>query len=68
LPAATSASANPASTTENSSTVTITTGKTSPIGSFSIAITGSSESLTHTTNLTLRISPSWWPAIQLILK
>jgi hypothetical protein len=68
LPAATSASANPASTTGDSSTVTITTGKTSPIGSFAIAITGSSGSLTHTTNLTLRISPSWWPAIQLILK
>jgi hypothetical protein len=68
LPPGTSASANPASTTGNSSTVTITTGKGSPIGAFSISITGSSGSLTHTTNLSLRISPSWWPAIQLILK
>ena len=68
LPAGTSASINPSNTTGNSSTLTITTGKTSPLGAFSISITGSSGSLTHTTNLVLRISPSWWPAIQLILK
>lgn len=68
LPPGASASANPGTTTGNSSTVTITTGKASPIGAFSVSITGSSGSLTHATTLMLRISPSWWPAIQPILK
>jgi hypothetical protein len=68
LPAGTSASVNPSSTTGNSSTITITTGKASPIGAFTISITGTSGSLTHTTTLVLRISPSWWPAIQQLLR
>jgi hypothetical protein len=68
LPSGASASANPSSTTGNSTTVTITAGKTSPIGTFSTSITGSSGNLTHTTNLILGISPSWWPAIQQILQ
>ena len=49
----TSYSFNPSSTTANSSTLTVTTSASTPIGSYPLTITGASGSLTHATSVTL---------------
>ncbi len=53
LPAGATASFSPNPASGNSSTVTVTTATTTPTGSFVVAITGVSGSLTHTTSVTL---------------
>ncbi len=47
---------SPASTTANSSTLTITTGPTTLAGSYLLTVTGVSGSLTRTTTLTLVVA------------
>ena len=57
LPAGAGASFNPASVnTSGSSTMSITTSTTTPIGSYLLTITGTSGSLSHTTSVTLVVT------------
>jgi uncharacterized membrane protein len=57
LPAGATASFNPASVTSGSSTLTVTTATNTPTGSFSLTITGTSGTLSHTASVTLVVSP-----------
>jgi len=54
LPARATATFNPTSVTgSGSSTLTVTTGRRTPLGTFTLTITGTSGSLTHSTTVTL---------------
>ncbi len=59
---------NPGSTTGNSSAVTLSADLNSPLESLPVTISGSGGCLNRSTTLNLSISPSWWLAIQDILK
>ena len=57
LPSGASASFNPASiATSGSSTLSVSTGASTPTGSYPLTITATSGALTHTTNVTLVVS------------
>lgn len=57
LPAGTTAAFNPASVTAGgSSTLTLSTSATTPVGSYPITITGTGTSNTHTTTYTLTVT------------
>jgi len=57
LPAGASASFNPATiNTSGSTTLNVTTSITTPVGSYPLTITGTSGSLSHTTNVTLVVN------------
>jgi hypothetical protein len=56
LPAGTTWSISPSSTTGNSVTLTVTTQATTPIGSFAFTITSTSGSFTRTANATLVVT------------
>ena len=57
LPTGASASFSPASvTTSGTSTMTVTTGGSTPTGTFPLTITGASGSLVHTTTVTLVVA------------
>jgi hypothetical protein len=59
LPSSASASFNPASvTTGSSSTMTISTASSTPPGSYSITVTGTGTSATHSTPFSLTVSSS----------
>ncbi len=56
LPAGATASFNPTSvTTSGSSTMTVTTSTTTPVGTYPLTITGSSGSLQHTASVSLKV-------------
>jgi len=65
LPAGATASFNPASVTSGSSTLTVTTASTTPAGSFSLTITGTSGTLNHTASVTLVVNPPAAPDFSL---
>jgi len=54
LPAGAQASFNPSSTT-SSSTLTVSTGRTTPSNTYTLTITGTAGSLSHSTNVTLTV-------------
>ncbi|TML74036.1 MAG: hypothetical protein E6G13_01580 [Actinobacteria bacterium] len=57
LPSGTTAAFNPASvSTGGSSTLTLTTGSSTPLGNYPITITGTGTSTTHTTTVTLTVT------------
>jgi subtilase family serine protease len=58
LPSGASASFSPSSVRggSGSSTMTVKTGSKTPSGTYTLAITGTSSSLTHTTTVTLRVN------------
>lgn len=59
LPSNASASFVPASVTgSGSSTLTVTTSSTTPVGSYTVSITGATATLSHTVNVTLTVNSS----------
>ena len=57
LPSGTSASFVPASVTgSGSSTLTVTTSSTTPVGSYILSITGATATLSHSVNVTLNVN------------
>lgn len=68
IPSGVSISFGSNNTSGNSSAMTITADKSTPLGTYPITITGSGGCLRHTTTFNLTVSPSWWPAIQLLLE
>lgn len=62
LPAGANASFNPASVTgPGSSTMSVTTSTTTPAGTYTLTITGTSGSLVHSTTVTLVVNPAPQP-------
>ena len=61
LPAGATASFNPTQVSSGSSTLTVTAGPATPAGSYTLTITGTSGSLTHSANVTLVVSAALDP-------
>jgi uncharacterized membrane protein len=56
LPAGASGTFNPSSTSGNSSTLTVTTGASTPAGTYQLTVRGTSGALSHTTQVTLVVN------------
>ena len=61
LPAGATASFNPAQVSSGSSTMSVTTASNTPAGSYTVTITGTSGSLTHSANVTLVVNAAAVP-------
>ena len=61
LPAGATASFSPAQVSSGSSTLSVTTASTTPPGSYTVTITGTSGTLTHSANITLVVNATATP-------